>query len=112
MQRSGYIGPAPITVDKYRELINLQSVKNLQVGKNQMDDVFNGVVIKPFLKDRLGSAMHSGKAIFIYGPAGTGKTFICKKLIDLLQTPVYIFLMLLWWETVLSGFSTGQYMIL
>lgn len=90
MQRSGYIGPAPITVDKYRELINLQSVKNLQVGKNQMDDVFNGVVIKPFLKDRLGSAMHSGKAIFIYGPAGTGKTFICKKLIDLLQTPVYI----------------------
>ena len=90
MQRSGYIGPAPITVTKYRELISQQSVHDLQVNRSQMDSVFQNVVIKPFLKDRLGSAMHSGKAIFIYGPAGTGKTFICKRLIELLQTPVYV----------------------
>ena len=55
-----------------------------------MQDAYADVVISEDLLDRLGTSLHSGKAIFIYGPAGTGKTFLCSRLIRLLQTPVLI----------------------
>ena len=89
-ERSGYVGPAPITETHYSAMIAEQSVYNLQVSRPQMQEAYRDVVIEPALPDKLGSAIHSHKAIFIYGPAGTGKTFLCSKLIRLLQSPVYI----------------------
>lgn len=89
-ERSGYVGPAPISEQQYRQLIAEQSVHNLEVTRHQMHNAFSEVVIKPELMDQLGAAMHSGKAIFIYGHAGTGKTYLCSRLIKLLRTPVYI----------------------
>ena len=89
-ERSGYIGPAPVSEAQYCDLIHSQSVKNLEVTRHEMHEAYNDVVITPQLQDRLGTAIHSGKAIFIYGPAGTGKTFLCSRLIRLLRTPVYI----------------------
>ncbi len=32
------------------------------------------------LRDRLGAALNSGRALFLYGPAGTGKTLIANRL--------------------------------
>ena len=89
-ERSGYVGPAPISVERYRALIESQSVHDVRVSREAMRAAYADVVIKPYLLDRLGSALHSGKSIFIYGPAGTGKTFLCSRLIRLLETPVYI----------------------
>ncbi len=89
-ERSGYLGPAPISIAAYRALIAQQSVHDLHVTQAAMQDAYEDVIINQRLRDRLGTAMHSGKAIFIYGPAGTGKTFICSRLIRLLQSPVYI----------------------
>lgn len=90
LERSGYVGPAPISSDAYVDLISSQSVHNIKVTRDEMSQAFDDVVIKPELLDRLGAAVHSGKAMFIYGPAGTGKTFLCSRLIKLLKTPVYI----------------------
>ena len=89
-ERSGYIGPAPISSDAYVSLIQRQSVKDVRVTRQEMQDAYADVVISEDLLDRLGTSLHSGKAIFIYGPAGTGKTFLCSRLIRLLQTPVLI----------------------
>lgn len=89
-ERSGYIGPAPISVEHYRTLIASQSVHAMTVARAAMEEAFADVIIKPELRDRLGAALHSGKGIFVYGPAGTGKTFICSRLIRLLRTPVFI----------------------
>ena len=89
-ERSGYVGPAPISETHYRSLIQAQSVHNLSVSREQIRNAYTDVVIKPELQDKLGAAMHSSKAILIYGPAGTGKTFLCSRLIRLLDSPVYI----------------------
>lgn len=88
--RSTYIGPAPVSESQYRALIQEQAVRDLTVTQREMREAYGDIVIKPELQDKLGAAMHSGKAMFIYGPAGTGKTFICSRLIRLLQTPVFI----------------------
>jgi hypothetical protein len=37
-------------------------------------------VLDPAMLDRLGPALNSGKAIFVYGVPGTGKTFISQRL--------------------------------
>lgn len=89
-ERSSYLGPAPISEVQYQKLIEQQSVHNLSITQQEMQKAYSDVVIATSLRDRLGAAMHSGKAIFIYGPAGTGKTFICSRLIQLLKSPVYI----------------------
>lgn len=89
-ERSGYTGPAPISERHYRELIEKQSVLSFDAGQAAMQSAYADVVVAPHLLDRLGAAMHSSKAIFIYGPAGSGKTFLCSRLKRLLESPVYI----------------------
>jgi predicted ATPase with chaperone activity len=88
--RSGYIGRAPITIDHYRQLVETQSVFNCTVSKEQLKDAFADVVIEDHLFDQLGPALHSGRAIMIYGPAGSGKTYICKRLARCLGGPIHL----------------------
>ncbi len=88
--RSGYIGRAPITINHYRQLVEAQSVFNCTVSKEQIKEAFADVVIEDHLYDQLGPALHSGRAIMVYGPAGTGKTFICKHLAHCLGGPIYL----------------------
>jgi len=88
--RSGYIGRAPITIDHYRQLVEAQSVFNCTVSKEQLKEAFADVVIQDHLYDQLGPALHSGRAIMVYGPAGSGKTFICRHLARCLGGPVHL----------------------
>jgi len=88
--RSGYIGRAPITIDHYRQLVEAQSVFNCTVSKEQLKEAFADVVIQDHLYDQLGPALHSGRAIMVYGPAGSGKTFICRHLARCLGGPIHV----------------------
>jgi hypothetical protein len=80
MTRSGYIGPAPVPLDKYIEVTNAQSIHNYQINRATVVEAFSETIIRDELLDQLGPALTSGRAIFVYGPAGTGKTYITQKL--------------------------------
>ena len=88
--KSGYLGPAPISIDHYTKLVKSQSVHNLTLSRDDLKVVLTDVVINEELFDQLGPAFHSGRPILIYGHAGTGKTYISKKLAGLLGEDVYI----------------------
>jgi hypothetical protein len=45
-----------------------------------MRTAFEGVVLEESLLNRRGPSLNSGRAIFVYGPAGTGKTYIAQRL--------------------------------
>jgi len=83
MLRSGYIGPAPVTIEHYSIVTRSQSVHKQKVSKEAMRQTFRNIVIEPTLLDRLGASVNSGRAIFLYGGAGTGKTFVSKRLAKL-----------------------------
>lgn len=88
--RSGYIGRAPITINHYRQLVEAQSVFNCTVSKAQLKEAFVDVVMEDRFYDQLGPALHSGRAILVYGPPGSGKTFICKHLARCLGDPIHL----------------------
>jgi predicted ATPase with chaperone activity len=81
--RSGYIGPAPVPLDQYVRTAKSQTVHGTQVNAERMKEAFAGVVLRDGIRDQIGPALNSGRAIFIYGPAGTGKTYITQQLVNL-----------------------------
>jgi hypothetical protein len=88
--RSGYTGPAPVPLNDYIRVVEAHSVHDVVVTREAMLQQFADVVIRDEKLNQLGPALHSGRAIFIYGPAGTGKTYITQRLINLLPDEVLI----------------------
>ncbi|MEJ2137944.1 MAG: AAA family ATPase [Gammaproteobacteria bacterium] len=83
MLRSGYVGPAPVPLDDYIRVAQAQTVHGRNVNAAEMQQAFKGVVLRDQIRDQIGPALNSGRAIFIYGHAGTGKTYITQQLVRL-----------------------------
>lgn len=88
--RSGYMGPAPVPLRHYEKVVLAQSVHRCTTTRKAMKEAFADVVISENKLNQLGPAVHSGRAIMVYGHAGTGKTYICKRLARLLGDDVFI----------------------
>ena len=88
--RGGYVGPAPVPLAEFAQLVRKQSVHAGLVTRQSMHHAFRNVVIEPSLLDQLGPALNSGRALFIYGTAGTGKTFIARRLANALPGLVLV----------------------
>jgi len=90
LNRDGYLGPAPIALPHYRNLVALQSVHKTMVNKEGMRRAFSDITLDKNVLDQLGPASTSGRAIFVYGPAGTGKTYITQRLTRLFTDTCFI----------------------
>jgi len=90
MSRDGYVGPAPVTLQEYTRIVEAQSTRNHDLTRAQVHAAFSDTVIRSTLLDQLGPAMHSGKAMFVYGDAGTGKSFISRRFARLLGQHIFV----------------------
>lgn len=81
--RSGYVGPAPVPLADYARVVRAKTVHGRAITRADVEKLFDGIVLKDELLDQLGQSMNSGRSIFIYGPAGTGKTYISQRLAHL-----------------------------
>jgi len=85
-----YVGPAPVTLGKYNEMVEQQTIKHVVVVEDKVRKAFSNLIISESLLRRLGPAVSSGKAMFIYGPPGNGKTTIAETIGAILPETVYI----------------------
>lgn len=90
LNRNSYAGPAPVTLAAYVAQMESQSVRHLHVTRADVQAAFHDVVASPLVLDQMGAAMNSGRAIFIYGLAGSGKTFLAERLCGLLQGAIAV----------------------
>lgn len=90
MDICSYAGPAPITLEMYREMVELQTIKNITINDDAVRKAFSDLVIDENLIKRLGPAISSGNPMFIYGPPGNGKTTIAETIGKVLPDTVYI----------------------
>jgi predicted ATPase with chaperone activity len=82
---SHYTGPAPVTLANYIDRVRKQSVKNVVVRPADVERAFAHLVIDEKILWQLGTALNSGSSLFLYGPAGTGKTTIAETLTRVLS---------------------------
>jgi hypothetical protein len=90
LQKSQYAGAAPVSLADYSRQIQRQAIGGMRVEHADLDNAFDGLVIKTHLREQLGAAMNSGRAMFLYGPAGSGKTYLAEQLARLLSGDVVI----------------------
>lgn len=90
LESSGYCGAVPVTLEQYSGTVRRQSIRNMLVTREAMDEAFLDAVLPAGFLDRMGPAVNSGRSIFLYGPAGTGKTFIAEHLARVLNGAVLI----------------------
>ncbi|MDR3409614.1 MAG: ATP-binding protein [Formivibrio sp.] len=90
LQKSQYAGPAPVSLETYVQQVQRQSIANMQVTHPELAKAFKGIVVKESILKQFGAAMNSGRAIFVYGPAGSGKSYISEHLVGLLTGDVAI----------------------
>jgi energy-coupling factor transporter ATP-binding protein EcfA2 len=90
LARNLYCGPAPVSLEDYTAQVQAQSVSGMGVTQSQLKQVLADVVVREELLDQFGAAMNSQRAIMVYGPAGSGKTYLCEQMARLLSGPVAI----------------------
>ncbi|MCB1907096.1 MAG: ATP-binding protein [Rhodocyclaceae bacterium] len=88
--RCQYVGPAPVPLAAYQAMIGRHSIRHQRLDAATVRAAFDGIVIDPLVVDQMGAAMNSGRAILIYGPAGSGKTFLAEHLAGLLPGEVAV----------------------
>jgi predicted ATPase with chaperone activity len=78
--QSHYTGPAPVSLEQYVDRVRKQSPKNVTVRPPDVERAFAHLVMEEKVLWQLGTALNSGASLFLYGPAGTGKTTIAETL--------------------------------
>jgi DNA polymerase III delta prime subunit len=84
LARNSYVGPAPVPLDAYAERVRAQSVTRQVITVEHVRAAFADLVVPGKLVDLLGTAVNSGRPMLLYGPAGSGKTYLAEQLQRLL----------------------------
>jgi predicted ATPase with chaperone activity len=90
MQRNQYVGPAPVTLEAYAERVRAQSLAGQTITDEALRRALAPLVLRDALINQLGPAFNSGKAVFIFGNVGNGKTTIAESLGTILPGAIWI----------------------
>lgn len=89
-QKDAYIGPVPVTLEQYAHIVSRQDIKHKNINSAHIHAALRGVYGAEYMVSILGPALNSGRALLLYGHAGTGKSYVAAQLINAFETSVYI----------------------
>jgi hypothetical protein len=90
LAQSEYFGAMPVPLSVYSEQVKRQSVRNIQISREQLTGAMGHLVLPNSLLDHLGPAVSAGRSILMYGPPGNGKSSISNGIRDALGDKVYV----------------------
>jgi hypothetical protein len=90
LAQSEYYGAMPVPLDVYREQVKRQSIRNIQVTRDQLMAAMGHLILPKSLMDHLGPAVSAGRSILMYGPPGNGKSSISNGIKQALGDKIYI----------------------
>jgi len=90
LQQTEYYGPLPVPLGQYSEQVERQSVREVQIGRDQLTAAMGELVLPRNLLDHLGPAVNSGRSILLYGPPGNGKSSISNGIRDALGDRIFV----------------------
>ena len=77
---NGYIGPAPVSLQAYTDMMARQSSAREPVQPDAVRQAMSGLVLPETTVQTLGLVAHSRRSLFMTGPSGNGKTTIATAL--------------------------------
>jgi hypothetical protein len=90
LERSGYAGPAPVTLAEFSEQTNVQKPTNEVITVERINTALEGLEMDPAIVEQVGPALNSGRAILMYGPPGNGKTTVALRFAAAFHDVVYV----------------------
>jgi predicted ATPase with chaperone activity len=80
LDMNGYIGPAPVALPAYSEMVLRQSAARNPVHPEAVQSAMSGLVLPEATVQTLGLVANSRRSLFMTGPSGNGKTTIAMAL--------------------------------
>ncbi|HWR13539.1 MAG TPA: hypothetical protein VN577_01830 [Terriglobales bacterium] len=75
-----YVGPCPVSLFDYIARIQAQTIQRMEVTPDKVEAALSHLVLEPATVTQVGTAMASGKSVFLYGSTGSGKTSVAEAL--------------------------------
>lgn len=90
IEHSGYVGPAPVTIEEFTEQVSLQKPTNERIGMERIRGGMDEITVDESLLEQAGPALNSGRAILLYGPPGNGKTTVALTFANVFHDVIYV----------------------
>ena len=78
LARSGYVGPAPVTLDEYAAEVRASSISDEDVTREALTSALGTLVFSDETLGRIGRAATSRRSTLVYGASGNGKTTVVR----------------------------------
>jgi hypothetical protein len=78
--QSGYLGPAPVSLDDYSHMMRLQAAPSRAASIDTVRNAFHDLVLPESLLQTLGCVINSRTSLFLTGLPGTGKTAVSERM--------------------------------
>jgi hypothetical protein len=78
LEANQYVGPAPVPLATYVAAMQALQAARGYIDRERLRGGFSHLIVEDQVLDQLGPAINGGKAIFLYGPPGNGKTVIAE----------------------------------
>ncbi len=85
-----YFGAAPVSLADYIKSVKAQTITNFNASVADLKRAFADLIINDAMLRRLGPAINSGRGMFLFGPAGNGKTSIAERITACFGSTIYI----------------------
>jgi hypothetical protein len=90
LDKTTYVGPAPVPFADYVESVLAQTVKKMVVTRRSIRKAFEDLIITEDVFNEIGPAINSAQSIFFFGNPGNGKTSIAERITRLMGDAIYI----------------------
>lgn len=90
LEMNGYIGPAPVSLAAYSDMVVRQSAAREPIEPEAVRSALSGLVLPEVTVQTLGLVANSRRSLFMTGPAGNGKTTIAIALHGAQQGEIWI----------------------
>ncbi len=90
MERSQFTGYAPVPLLNYNQAIRSQSLENVTIPEELIRQGLSHLVFVPRVVAQVGPAVNSGRAIFLHGNPGNGKTALASAIAEILPGNIFI----------------------
>ncbi|HDM8207143.1 AAA family ATPase [Vibrio campbellii] len=89
-RKDPYIGPIPVSMEEYWSVVQGQDLRKHPITRVDVERALSDVFGSEHLIPILGPAINSGRAMLLYGHAGTGKSYVAARVLNAMSTSVFI----------------------